>query len=137
MMILLAWWGAGLSTLLAGLKLWEIWRDRFRIDVGYNFTDSSDIGNEIFIRNLTSAPIILGYWELLRLSGRWPFRTESALATPQEDARDIRIDTHSSLTLTFRDEHHFGWGAQAMKGGRICIRLWIAGKRPVLWKVYG
>ena len=136
-MTFLAWWGAGLSTLLAVVKLWELWSDRFRVDVGYNFTGSLDVGNEIFIRNLTGAPIILSYWELLWLSGRWPCRTESTLTSPQEDARDIRIDAHSSLTLTFKNEEHFDWGVKALEGRRIYVRLWIAGRRPVLRKVYG
>jgi hypothetical protein len=31
---LIAWWGAGLSSFLAVVKLWELWRDRFQTDVG-------------------------------------------------------------------------------------------------------
>ena len=136
-MTFLAWWGACLSTLLAVVKLWEIWRDRFRIDVGYNFTGQPDIGNEVFIRNLTGYPIILSYWELLWLSGRWPFRVESQLFTPEDDARDIRIEAHSSLTLAFKGQDHFDWGVDALKGRRIYIRLCIAGRRRILRKVYG
>jgi hypothetical protein len=65
---LIAWWGAGLSTLLAVVKLFELWRDRFRVDVSYNFTGNESIGNEILIRNLSSRPLILAYWELLLLA---------------------------------------------------------------------
>ena len=136
-MTFLAWWGACLSTFLAMVKLWEIWRDRFRIDVGYNFTGQPDIGNEIFVRNLTGYPIILSYWELLLLSGHWPFRIESNSVTPQEDARDTRIEAHSSLTLAFSGQEHFDWGVEALRGRRIYLRLYIAGRRPVLRKVYG
>jgi hypothetical protein len=35
---LIAWWGAGLSTLLALVKFYELWRDRSRVEVSYNFT---------------------------------------------------------------------------------------------------
>jgi hypothetical protein len=42
---LIAWWGAGLSTLLAIIKVWEIWRDRFQLDVSYNFRSDGNIGN--------------------------------------------------------------------------------------------
>ncbi len=136
-MTFLAWWGAGLSTLLAVVKLWEIWNDRFRIDVGYNFTGSSDIGNEIFIRNLTNFPVILSYWELLWVSGHWPLRTDTGITSPQVDSRDIRIDEHSSLTLTFKEHEYFDWGAKSLKGRSIYIRLQIAGRKPILKKVYG
>ena len=136
-MTFLAWWGAGLSTLLAVVKLWELWSDRFRVDVGYNFTGSSEVGNEVIVRNLTGTPIILSHWELLWVSGRWPFRTESNLTSPQGDSGDIHIAAHSSLTLTFQGQEHFDWGERARKGRRIYVRLWIAGRRPILRKVYG
>ena len=71
---LLSWWGAGLSTLLAIVKLSELWRDRFRVVVGYKFTSQAEIGNDILIRNLSSRPLILGHWELLYCSGYWPKR---------------------------------------------------------------
>ncbi len=63
--VFLAWWGAGLSTTLALVKLFELWQTRFRLEVSYNFTDSVEIGNEVFIRNLSAKPVILTYWELL------------------------------------------------------------------------
>lgn len=68
----IAYWGAGLSTLLALVKLWELWRDRFRIDVSYNFSGEPSNGNKIILRNLSNKPIILEYWEVLYCSGRWP-----------------------------------------------------------------
>ena len=49
---LIAWWGAGLSTLLAIVKLLEFWRDRFRLEVSCNLTGSESIGNEILIRRI-------------------------------------------------------------------------------------
>lgn len=132
----IAWWGAGLSTLLAIAKLWEMWRDRFRVDVGRNFTSDSEIGNEIFIRNLAAHPVILSYWELLYVSGRWPFLKFSSLKDPGPDASDVRIEAHSSITFRFADGDYFSWSAKALKGRRIYIRLHIAGRRPILKKVY-
>jgi hypothetical protein len=59
---------------LAIATLWEMWRDRFRFDVGRSFTSDVEIGNDVFIRNLAAHPVILSYWELLYVSGRSPFR---------------------------------------------------------------
>ena len=136
-MTFLAWWGACLSTLLAGVKLWEMWRDRFRVDIGCNFTGNPDIGNEIIVRNLTGYPIIVSYWEVLWISGYWPFRAQSTLTATEEHASDARIDAHSSLTLTFSGQDHFDWGVKALNGRTIYLRLYVAGRRPVLRKVYG
>jgi len=34
---IIALWGAGLSTLLAFIKVWEVWSSRRRIEVSYSF----------------------------------------------------------------------------------------------------
>jgi len=133
----IAWWGAGLSTLLAFVKLWELWRDRFRIDIGYGFTGDPGMGNDIHIRNLAGKPIILGYWELFYRSNWWPLRKDSHIDSPGPDAHDVRIEGHSSKTINFSGIDHFDWGGKAMKGRRIYIRLHIAGRRPKVKKVYG
>jgi hypothetical protein len=134
---LIAWWGAVLSTLLALAKLWELWRDRFQIEISRNFTSSPEIGNEILIRNLSSRAFILAHWELIYGTGRWPARRFTPLASPDYyDAGDLRVEPHSTHTLPFRDEEHFDWGVDALKGRRLFIRLHIAGRRPILRLVY-
>lgn len=133
----MAWWGAGLSTLLALVKLFELWRDRFRIDVGCNLTSEPEIGNEILVRNLSAKPIILSYWQLLHGSGVWPFRKFSEFESPGPDARDIKIEPHSSETFSFAEAYHFDWRKKSLKGRKIYIRLYVVGRRPVLKKVYG
>ena len=133
----MAVWGAVLSTILAVAKLWEMWRDRFRIEVGYNFTSAPDIGNQIFVRNLAAHPVIVCYWELSWVSGRWPFRKFEYIASPEEDARDIRLGPQSSFELNFRDQNHFDTGLAATKCRRLCLRIHMAGRRSVLCTVYG
>lgn len=131
-MTFLAFWGAGLSTLLATVKLWEIWRDRFQIDVGSNLTGSPELGNEIFIRNLTGHSVILNYWELLYCSGLWPCRKYSEISSPGPDAYDQRIDAHSSTSLVFSEADYFGWNERNLNGRKIFIRLHFAGRRRIL-----
>jgi hypothetical protein len=131
----LAWWGAILSTVLASVKLWEFWRDRFRLDVSYNFTGSEDVGNDILIRNLTGRPLILTYWELMYGTRRWPRKYET-VACPDHDDGDTRIDSHSTLTFNFSGERHFAWGAKVLRGRGVYIRLHIAGRRAFVRRVY-
>ena len=135
---LLALWGALLSTLLAAVKLWELWSSRLRVEVSHNFTGSESIGNEVIIRNLGSRPFLITYWELLwrqRSFIRWK---QSHSIGADEYNEDIKVGPHSSIKLTFREENHFDWGASALRGRTIFIRLYIAGKsKPILRKVYG
>jgi hypothetical protein len=135
---LIAWWGAILSTLLALIKFTEFWRSRFRIDIGFLFNGLPELGNDIYVRNLTPYPVILGHWEVLRGSGIWPFRKFRTLVDPAEYAYDIRIDGYSSKKFSFREGDHFSWGEKALGKDKIYIRLYFAGRnRPLLKKVYG
>lgn len=127
--IIIAWGGAGLSTLLALIKLWELWQSRFRIEIGYDLSGNREIGNCIQIRNMTNHTLILKYWELLYCAGRWPFLNFEKLRSPNE-INDISIASHTAHTLRFSGADHFDWGVNFLKGRSICIRLHIAGKRP-------
>lgn len=133
---LIAWWGAGLSTLLAIVKLYELWRDRFRVDVSYNFTGSESIGNEVLIRNLSSRPLILAHWELFYCSGRWPRRNFEPFESADFDAGDRRLEPYATHTLHFAEQNYFNWGHNTLNGRRIFIRLHIAGRKPLLKLVY-
>lgn len=135
-MSFIAWWGAGLSTFLAAVRVWEMWRDRFQIDIGYNFTSNPDIGNEIIIRNLSARPAILSYWQVLYGSGTWPFRKYSAIDSELE-INDIRLEPHSSTTLSFSEESNFSSSHSHLKGRKIYMRLCFAGKRSILRQIYG
>jgi len=126
-----ALWGAGLSTALALVKVWELWSSRSRIEVSYEFSGGPD-GNDIIIRNLSDKPMILTYWELLfceRKGLKWiPYRNEN----PAEDTRDIFISAHSSKTLNFSGQDYFEWGHKALGGKRLYLNLHIAGKHRAI-----
>ena len=134
----IALWGAVLSTILAVIKGWEIWKGRSRVEVSYNFTGNDDIGNEVIIRNLGSTPIIITYWELVWLQRDLFHWKQSHSIGPEEIAADIKLAAHSSTKLTFQGQNGFDWSVSALKGRKIFIRLHLAGKfRPTMRKVYG
>lgn len=133
---LVAWWGAGLSTVLALVKLWEVWRDRFRIDISYCFIGDPEQGNEVRIRNLSNRPFILAHWELLYCTGRWPRRKFTDLSSAEFDAADRTVLPQSTHTLNFSEANYFDWGWKSLGGRRIFIRLHIAGRRPILRLLY-
>ena len=134
----LALWGAALSTVLAAIKIWEIWKTRVRVEIGYNFTGNDDMGNEVIIRNLSSTPLIITYWELI-----WRQRTlfgwkQSHAIGPEESVEDTKLAAHSSFKLIFQGKDHFDWGSSALNGRKIFIRLCVAGRsRPLMRKIYG
>lgn len=129
--LILAIWGAGLSTLLGAVKLWETWQARFRIEVGASLTGSVELGHTISVRNLSDRQVILSHWEVVVLNGRWLGRGETCLVSADEYTRDVLIPANSNTQLEFRDFDSFSWGT----GKRLYIRLWFAGRRPVRYRI--
>src|SRR5258706_4511466 len=128
-------WGAGLSTILAVVKILEVWRSRTRIEVSYNFTSSSDIGNEVIIRNVTGTPLLVTYWELVWRHRSWFRWKQSKTIGPHEFYQDLKIPGHSSATLEFREQDYFDTRASSLGSDQIYVRLHIAGKsKPIVRK---
>jgi len=138
MTTLLALWGAVLSTTLGALKVREEWRKRFRISVVPYLTTDDKRGNEVIVRNLGGNPAILTHWELLWVSGWWRLRKEVPFGSPEGEVADTRIDAGGSHRLVFIEADHFAWNPAVLRGRKIYIRLWFAGrKRAVFRKVCG
>lgn len=133
------WWGAVLSTALAAVKGFELWRDRFRIRTSYSLTTDAERGNGVSILNLSGRPVILQHWELLRGTTCWFDRRLTPLTdnvAMHDEPASHRIDAYDTHTITLADEYHFDWGPKALQGQSIYLRLYIAGRRPILKKVY-
>jgi hypothetical protein len=63
--LLLAVWSTVLSTALAGLKIWEVSRDRLRLTATYVFSVRPEDGNEVIIQNVSKTPALITYRELM------------------------------------------------------------------------
>lgn len=124
---LIALWGAILSTILAGVKGFELWRDRHRVEVEGRFTSSEHEGNEIRVRNLSSRPLIVTYWQVSHRKGVWPWFKWDEICSAEFDAQDLKIEPNSSNNFTFVDEHYFSTSPKALKGRRVVFTLHLAG----------
>jgi len=129
-------WGAVLATVLAVVKLLEVWRSRARVEVSHNFTSSPDIGNEVIIRDLAATPLLITHRELIWRHRRWFRWKQSRQMTPDNFFQDLKLDGHTSTQLTFRVEEHFDWGVDAMGRDHIYLRLHLAGRKAVVRKVF-
>jgi hypothetical protein len=135
---ILAIWGAGLSSILAFVKFWEIWKTRARIEVSHSFTTNQEFGNNVIIRNLSATPINITYWELLWCRSRFFCRKSQVEISSDELSEDTKLPGYSSRKLNFSGADHFNWTPAFLGKNKIYLRLYIAGKlRPVFKKVYG
>lgn len=130
----IAIWGAVLSTGLALLRLWELYRNHFRVDTAYNLTSSEIEGNEIYIRNLNNRPITIEHWELQWRDRRWSKADTIRIA--QDFSAGRKIDAYGSMTLRFEQDDYFST-KPISDGKKLYIKLYFVGKkRPVLKRVY-
>lgn len=129
----LAIWGAVLSTSLAAIKAWEVWRQRIRLTTSYSFTSNPDQGNDIIIENPSSTPVMISYWELLWVR-RNCFRTKINYGEfPDEGYCNITVGPHSRYVLSFREQHHFIQGRPTEREGKLYLKLYIVGRRRPIW----
>lgn len=86
--LILAAWGALISTALALIKINEFYGDRPRIVTSYSFGSDPETGNEIILQNPTKTPVMVTYWEVLLKKARGIF---SALENVQRPISQRRL----------------------------------------------
>jgi hypothetical protein len=115
-------WGAILSTVLAFLKIYEYWSNRFRIEVSPVFRSIPEIGNDININNLSSKPVLLEYMELYVINDG----KEKCIWSPEDSLINVRIEPYDTKTFNFSEADYFGWDKKP-----VYIRLYFAGKKQI------
>ena len=131
--------GAGLSTLLAVMKIAEVWARRLRIRIDARLDAwGAGSGHTIYVRNLGESPVTVEYWAVCGVLGpRWLWRLRPSKILV--DARDVgfesgRIPERDSLKLNFQDANYFNADWKEDEGSRIYLRLSIAGRMiGALW----
>ncbi|WP_417427045.1 hypothetical protein [Hoeflea sp.] len=131
-----AWLGFILSMSLAIIKVWELWQGRFKVDVSGSFTSAYDIGNTIYIRNLSPYAVILTHWEIYYARRFWPFSQREVAADRDFDAGDTTIEKASSYSLTFANEEYFSTSHKRLNGRSLYVKLHFAGRKPVRRRIY-
>src|SRR5713226_3658569 len=121
-------WGAGLSTVLGLIKLWEtLWRDRIKLSTTYSFTSQNGVDDEITVVNLSDRTVQVAHWSLA-----WQ-NVFSAVGivdlTPDNGGYRFTIDPKSEHTITFSDENKFNWGSKAANGRKMYLTLLLFGRR--------
>lgn len=132
--LVLSIWGAAISTILALIKIWEVYRDRMRLVVSYAFDSRPEEGNKIIIANPSATPVMIQYWELLWVKKRFGIIPQTYNETfPDDDYCNLTIQAHSKDELIFRDMDYFDWGYKSGKG-RLYLKLHIIGRKFPLKK---
>ena len=117
--LVLACWGAALSTVLGVMQLSD---RRVKIHVGWDFRPNEHGGNTIEINNLSNRPVLIQHWELFGLTGHLRPKRRNI-----ESAFDLtgsfRIEAYDRRVLTFDEAYYF----VVKNHERLYLRIYVAG----------
>ncbi len=130
-------WGAGLSTLLGLLKLWEVfWRDRIKLSTTYSFTGAEGINDEVIIVNRSDSPVQISHWSLAWKPRLFRFNKVAEDLTPDERGERFTINPRSEHVLLFSEDDKFDWGWKATEGRNLYLALYLYDRRrPVKLRI--
>jgi len=123
---ILAIWGAVLSTALAVVKLWEIYRDRFRISSSINFDGTGENRTVVSIYNHHKDTIIITALDLFWTTN---LKKEELAYHPEigfEQGCNLTIPAHEVKPLVFKEMYYFGCRQDK---GNLYMRVHIAGRK--------
>ena len=132
---ILAVWGALLSTFLAGVKFWELWNNRLKVDISALWTGSEDIGHSITIRNLSSFPVILIGWELFYRQQKFFIPQDEPIEKSDFDWSDVTINPVSVFSLDFNGQDYFST-RNTLEGNSIYIKLYFSMHKVIVRQIF-
>lgn len=135
--VVCAVWGAGISTLLGSVKLWEtFWKDRVRLASNYSFSDAEGSTDKITAVNLSSVPIQVSHWVLAWKPKPFRWCTSTIGVTPYEGTSMFKIEPRDSYTIRFEEEAKFDWSYRSASHRALFLTVHIFGRRrPKVLKI--
>ncbi len=135
--VIIAVWGAVLSTVLGSIKIWEVYQSRPQVSVSYSVTSDPKRENELFVENTSSTPLMITYWEL-ELRERKILRHSVVNGRyPDCGYYHVTVEAFGRHTLRFGDRQWFSTSGLKKKRQAWYLKLHIAGRRrPVELLVY-
>jgi hypothetical protein len=133
---LCAIWGAGISTILGAVKLWEsFWKDRIRLATTYSFTGQEGASDKITIVNLSAVPVQVSHWTLAWKPNLFHRKLSVIDVTPVEGTPMFTIPPRNSHTLNFEEQSKFDWGYRSAHHRQLFLTLHIFGQKSKVLKI--
>ncbi|WP_316811346.1 hypothetical protein [Pedobacter heparinus] len=99
-------YAAVLSTFLLMIKLWEMWRDRFRLEAWLDIYGPME-NKDLMIVNLSKTPIHIKNITLFWAKSTLKIRKRNYITFDYDLAINIQIGPHATKSLLFKDENSF------------------------------
>jgi hypothetical protein len=122
----------GMGLTLGLLKIKEYRRDNQRINVTWSLNGHEQIGDYIYLTNLSSIPILVDYWQVgwVKRVGLTK-RFEPINLFADEDLH-MTLEPRKREELNFKDQYTFNWFPKNKGKVKLFIYLDIAGRKKPL-----
>ena len=117
--LVLACWGAALSTVLGLMQLSD---RRVKIHVGWEFRPNGLGGKTIEINNLSNRPVLVQHWELFALTG-CVRRKRRNIQSAADLTGSFRVEPYDRYVLTFDEAYYF----EVEDHERLYLSIYVAG----------
>ena len=120
-------WGAGLSTVLAVVHLFSVYRSRTRLSTSYYFDNLEGSADKIIIYNIGKVDIIINDYKLFFAGNRYFGKKDYLDPYSPEDLITIHIKANDKSVLTFAEPDRINLRKQGNRS--FYIELSLVGKR--------
>jgi hypothetical protein len=133
--MMIALWGAGVSTALGIIKLIEFKRTFVRVEASWVLRSHEEIGHDVLILNNSAQPIFVTYFDIVRAKRKWLRRSVTNVEFSLEDEHAAyRIEPFGAKKLNFSEGDYFPTTSKrAEKFGPLYVRVWLGGRKKPIW----
>jgi len=127
MQLILSVWGAGLSTILATVNLYSVYKSRTRFSTSYYFDGLAGNADKIVIYNIGKVDIIINDYKLFFSSRRFFAKKEYLPDYSEPDIISIQVKANDKCILIFNEPD--GINLKKIGNRNLYLELRIVGKR--------
>lgn len=120
------------------IRIFELRRDRHRIEVSYTQTEYPDQWYVIVLKNPYSRPVMVDWWRLIWITPRlfWKSKIENADQFADEDLH-CNLSPGQEKEFELSEQYAFNWNPKSKPNASLYIELSISGmKKPIQKLVY-
>ena len=125
--LILSIWGAGLSTILATVHLFSLYRDRTRLSTSYHFGANEGKSDDIIVYNIGNRDLLVNDYHLYFASFRNSSKKKYLEKTFPDESTYYTLKANDKIKLSFADQERISFPKDG--DNTLYIELTIVGRR--------
>ncbi|WP_179414539.1 hypothetical protein HDF19_00695 [Mucilaginibacter sp. E4BP6] len=122
----------GVSLVLGWLKIKEYRRDNRHVHVTWSLNGNEEIGDHIYLTNLSSTPILVDYWQIGWVKRFGIGKKFQPIDLFADEDLHMTLEPRKRSAINFKDQYTFNWFPKNKRKMKLYIYLDIAGRKKPL-----